>query len=173
MRNWKSLTAAYLRDPANADVVADLRERVLRSREQRASALLLRIDDPQITALRLKEFTNGQRDAGEDIGRSGNPNLIVKLAPAVFREESARIEKTGDGDEVLRTTPLSVRAAYVIREIILNSSLFSPPVKAWAQRLFPIGSDNLQEYRQEIRTWIALNKRGLESGNYAKIGSPR
>ena len=173
MRNWKSVGPAFLRDPANADIRSGLRTKVFRSRDPRAVVLLLKIDDPEVVRLRITEFMTSRRDAGEDIARSGNANLIMKLAPAVFKDEDAQIQKTGDGNEVVRTTPLSVRAAFVVRHIVLNSSSFNAAVKNWANRLFALGSNSSEEDRQEIRTWITVNKRALEAGEYARIVPPR
>jgi hypothetical protein len=172
LRNWKSTTPETLRDPANADAIEALRREAIRSREPRSCTLLLRAGDPEFTSLRLSEFGNHPNDRGEDIAKSGNARLILLLAPALFQEENASIQKVPAGDEVSWITPLSVRAGAAIGEIIQNSSVFSPGVVAWAKELFKIGGTNLNGDRQQVRDWVTLNRQTLEAGEYGSVHPP-
>jgi hypothetical protein len=169
MRNWRSITPEYLHDPVNLALLTELRRKAHDSSYERVRALLLKIDDLETTSLCLAEFQTNQRARGDDIALSGNPKLILALAPALFREESPETKKFPDGDEVRRVRPLSVRAAFAIRELILNSTAFSPAVVISAKNAFEIGKINSETLRARVRTWVTQNRPALATGNYSAV----
>lgn len=173
MKNWKSVKPDILRDPAHADVVNALRQRAKRVGYRDVRALFLKLDDPEFTSSRLSEFKiNSRQDPGEDFIESGNPKLILALADALFTEESAEPQNFPNGDEVRRVSPLSVRAAHVIRGIVLANPAFKPSVKTWVRSLRVLSSQNAERSRAEMRMWFTANRRLLEAGNYAAVKAP-
>jgi hypothetical protein len=173
MKNWKSVKPEFLRDPANADVVNAVRKRAERVGYRDVRALLLKLDDPGFTSFRLSEFKKSEPlSDGADMVKSGNPKLILVLADALFQEESAQIGKFPDGDHPRYVTPLSVRAAFVIRGIVLENPAFDSSVKTWARSLREVGSRHAERTRAEVRAWFTANRRLLEAGNYRAVKAP-
>jgi hypothetical protein len=169
MRNWRSITPEYLHDPANSALLTELRREAHDSSEERVRALLLKIDDPEITSLCLAEFQANQWAHGDEIALSGNPKQILALAPPLFQEESAAAKRLPQGEEVMRISPLSVRAACAIRGLILNSTAFSPAVVTSAKNAFEIGKINSETLRARVRSWVTQNRQALEAGDYSAV----
>ena len=170
--NWKSVPPDFARDPKNAKALEVIRTRARIPGEVRARTLLLKVGDPETVAKRLAEFEITPLDRGQDIALSGNPQLILELANALFKEENVTTQKLPAGEESVRMLPLSARAAMAIRTLILRSSVFNPSVKAWAKNLREIGAENIEQTRKSIRAWVKMNRGVIQNGRYADAKIP-
>lgn len=170
-RAWNKVPAEVLRDPSNADVLDELRRKARLSSNQVHRALLLRIGDPETVQTCIKDLYAEVRDTGAAFIDSGNVRLILSLCAPLFEEESARSERFMSNGEASYLRPVSVRAAWAIREMIRSGSAFSPEVVEWATNL-RIGVKDGEAGRQKIREWVTVNKNALETGNFAAAKVP-
>lgn len=167
IRNCRNVTKEFLQTPENADIVARLRQRAVGTmRDGRSILLLLRMDDPETVRFCVEKLAEDQELGGYFV-TSENPRLILVLEPALFREESAKYQ----GEGRFRLWPYSVRAAWVVHDLITASAAFSPEVKEWNQTV-QFGTTEGEAGRQQIRDWMRLNKAALEAGNFAAAKAP-
>jgi len=169
------LTTQFAADPSNAEVVDAVRAAAEKG-DSAARIALLKIGDSHTTKicfdeLRIRDISNWM-PASEAIKRSGNPRLILPLIEILNTEESTESERTYSGDEVSRIPPVSIRAAWAIRILIINSGVFTSEVSDWAEHLDIFSITKRSKMRDEMRLWCVQNKPSLEAQHYTDIKPP-
>ncbi|MDQ3620913.1 MAG: hypothetical protein M3463_00255 [Verrucomicrobiota bacterium] len=163
--NWKAITPELLQDPANSDLLQELRVLARNPLQTAARVPLIKLGDEEVINSCLEEYRvttpNSRGSAMTQLGLAGNPKVIPLLAADLNIEESPqRIFFEDHG-----MLPLSMASAAIIKAIVLNSAVFSDEVKAWAGRL-PRATPGL---RDGVRVWWAINKAALERGDYQAV----
>jgi hypothetical protein len=160
----QAMTPGVLRDPSNADVIAELRTVALQANDSLATVLLIRYGDDAVIQACVHRLRSGKRGPMRQLELAGNPRAIMFLAAEFNREEGAEGFFVGDQLKF----PVSMTAAGIVRHLIMNSPSFSPAVKHWARGLPPL----LPGLRNEIRAWWVINQAALLSENYAAVVTP-
>jgi len=163
--NVQAMTPKVLRDPANADLIAELRTIATRSNETLATVLIMRYgDDAAIQDCVNRLHSERRKLARRQLIMAGSPKAIAFLAAEFNREENAEGFFVGDQ---LRFG-VSMNAASVVRDIIMENAVFSADVKTWASALPPYSPG----VRQGIRAWWARNQASLLAEDYAAVVAP-
>lgn len=162
--NVQAMTPEVLRDPSNADLIAELRTMAMQSNATLATVLMIRYGDDAVIQDCVSRLPSERRRPMRQLIMAGNPRAIAFLAADFNRQESADGFFVGDQ---LRFGP-SMNAASVVRQIVMESSVFSPDVRQWAKGLPPL----LPGMRDGIRAWWAKNQAALLAEDYAAVVPP-
>lgn len=170
-----AVTSEFARDPANATLVEQIR-RQAKAGNVKSKAALLRISDPEITALCLARLRSNHWsdsiEAAEDLGTSGQLSLIPVLASDLNTDQSTEPAVLHSGEENFRIKPVSVLATIVIRLLIVNSPEFRPEVRAWATQLGGVNDLNRENARASLRSWWKQNESLLRAKQYSQAQVP-
>lgn len=164
--NVESVTPEVLQRAENADLLQELRSMATDKNQIAARALLIRLGDEALIQSSLNQLrSNNPRGPLRELRLAANPIVIPLLATDFNRDESPDlITKTYDVVEM----PLSMNAAWIVKETIIKSPVFSQAVKEWARGL-PTYMPGL---RTGIRAWWTLNQTALVQQNYAAVVAP-
>ena len=166
--NPRLVTREMLKDPKNAQVLAELKERALKTHQSDSVLPLLKLGDPDV--MQDSVFLYQKRDlryhTDEAFENANNPNIISLIGENLNKQESVS-NYTLHGDILLN--PISVQTSWIIKKIILSCPDFSTEMHNWAKAL-PDGDDAL---RQVMRVWWNRNKTLLEAKQYGQVKPPK
>lgn len=165
--NFQALTPETLRDPANADLLEELRSLATNTDLTAARVPLIKLGDETVIRSCLKMLDSEERNSAiAQLVMAANPKVIALLESDLNREENP--EKIRVSHDVWRS-PVSMNAALIVKRIVLKSPAFSAEVKEWARAL-PSFSAGL---RVGIRAWWETNKAALLREDYGAVVPPR
>jgi len=102
------------------------------------------------------------------VSHINNPALIPYLAELLDLSEPARVWFRPGSDLGHVTRPL--RAAEVIREILIQGSEFGPDVRQWARGAW---NSDAEVFRAAIRRWWEENREAFMRKEYAAVRPPK
>ena len=172
--NWRTVKPDMLRDPANAEAIQRLRAEAQEPHRFYARMPLLRMRDPEMTALCISEFRTEQYptrgNAAQQLKMSGNPAAVSLIADDLLRDEStATVYVTPE----FPLRPRSVYAGDIIRAIIADSLEFNAATKQWAASLSQRSHTERDAVREEMRKWWLENRDLIRAGNYQQVKPPK
>ena len=162
--DWKSFPPERLLAKENADLLVKLRLMAKETSYTSVKSALIKIGDEDVIQSSIDSFRNARPTRRGTPARilswGANPEVISRLIDSLFVDESPEMLSNGD-DQFY--SPLSVLAASIIKNIVIESPAFTPKLNQWAKQL-PVDD---AEIRAIFRQWWAINKDALLRKDYA------
>lgn len=105
--------------------------------------------------------------ARRDIGDSGSPYLVEKLAPALYKGDQLVLRSWGEGEVDLGQ---SAAAALLVGELLMKSPEFPAEVKEWAHRNL---AENSAVSIAVARQFWELNQEALKAQRFDQVAPPK